>query len=498
MLIGPPGTVLDYPPSNPLPSVSSPAKLAHRSQNSVTKGNLCIPTATPSATGAITPTTPSQSTPGTDSALPAASKPTTAPANATLPDISSAAPGLETPSNALPKGIPCPSPTTPYADGAATTTPPIGAPTSTPHAPPPAERPSPQQLDPSPGDAPGTSVHTEVTTADDLGTLSYRDSLLRFHRDEYLAAEQTYSIRDVSTGGNTLERLTDCRTGAWFAHHQETNQVVILSSSCKLRWCPMCSNARAYAIARGSQDWLRRTKSPKMLTLTLKHSSAPLGLQLNLLYNAFRQLRQRKLFTKNCRGGIWFFQIKFIKETQQWHPHIHALIDSRYIPQAALSTLWLALTQNSKIVDIRQVKDKREAAKYVSRYSARPALLSALPFEKRVEVVTELHGRRIVGTWSSARCVSLRPQNASTTGPWLTLGSFQNMSESANTDPVSLAVLQAWRNKTPLTAEIIKELYYREHPLLLEDDTMNSPTDPQLTFADFHPPPSQPAVETSP
>lgn len=343
-----------------------------------------------------------------------------------------------------------------------------------------------------------SSVHTKETTEPQPATLTYRDSLLRFDREEMLAVEQTYSILDLDVENKRVKRLQDCRTTAYFAVHEKTNQVAVLSSSCKLKWCPMCAKARSALITRGATNWLQSAKSPKLLTLTLRHSKAPLRHQLNLLYQSFRQLKQRSLFDKKVRGGIWFFQVKWSPQNQEWHPHLHCLIDSKYIPQSALSALWLKITHHSKVVDIRQVKDKRSAAAYVARYSARPALLASLPYERRVEIVTDLHGRRLVGTFGTARLVRLRPNTASNTGPWLTLGTWKRISDPAGTDRLSLAVLKAWRERTSLSPSLTKSWWDRENQSRMSEHVMTSPTDPQYSFSDLHPPPTQPAALSSP
>lgn len=335
-----------------------------------------------------------------------------------------------------------------------------------------------------------TSVHTIETSVDQLSQLSYRDYLLRFDRDEYTAAVQTYSIIDVEEDRTSSHRLEQCRTFAWFAVNDNTNNVAVLSSACHLRWCPMCSGARSAAITRSVTAWLSRAKSPKMLTLTLKHSDAPLHHQIKYLYACFRQYRMRKLLAESIRGGIWFFQVKYYPESDQWHPHLHCLIDAEYMPQKLLSDEWLKTTKHSSIVDIRQVRRMAEAAKYVARYAARPAQLSKLPYERRHEVMTDLHARRICGSWGSARTVSLAPQNASTTGPWHTVGSWSAITEQSKTCKHSLALLKAWRSKTPVSKTVLDALWLMDHPQTPTPEAANSPTDPQYTFADLHPPPS--------
>jgi hypothetical protein len=110
-------------------------------------------------------------------------------------------------------------------------------------------------------------------------------------------------------------------------------------------------------------EWLPTVTAPKFITLTLKHSPAPLSHQISTLYGCFRKLRKTKLLTKTVRGGIWFFQVKQSAADYLWHPHLHIVVDSPYIPKHQLSRAWLSITKTSQIVDIRQITNRYQVDK---------------------------------------------------------------------------------------------------------------------------------------
>lgn len=306
---------------------------------------------------------------------------------------------------------------------------------------------------PSESCAPGaeeTSVHHKETTAYLALRSTYRDHRSRFEPEELSRTELLYSMIDASEGTERTRRLMDCRSSAWFSIHMATRHVHILSNACHLRWCPLCSKSRSLHIAEAVGAWCSRAKSPKFLTLTLRHTNAPLTHQINFLYQAFRQLKQRKIFVDKVLGGVWFFQIKWSKDSSQWHPHLHCLIDSGYIPQAELSDVWSRITNGSKVVDIRQVRTPKEAAEYVARYAARPTQLHMLDLDQGQEVMRAMHGRRICGTWGDARCVSLRPKTKFEDGEYFEVASWSVMQKHAPLSAYARAVFTAWQTHQPL------------------------------------------------
>jgi hypothetical protein len=258
---------------------------------------------------------------------------------------------------------------------------------------------APGLLDPS-------SVHSQETSGRSPSSQSYRERLIEPIRDEYLASEELYSEIDYRDWKERRYQLYQCRTDAWLAVSKRTRTVSVLSYSCGLRWCPLCAKSRAFRVTNGVAEWLQHHPRPKLLTLTLKHSADSLSSQIDRLYASFRVFRDIAWLKRSIKGGIWFFQLKWIAETESWHPHLHVLLHSEYLPHASLKSSWRAITGDSDVVDIRVIYSPKKASEYVARYAARPTQLSPLSLPQRVEVFDSMHGRRLCGKFGTARDIS--------------------------------------------------------------------------------------------
>lgn len=256
---------------------------------------------------------------------------------------------------------------------------------------------------------------------------SYRKFCISHCPDEYQATRDAYEFYDEETNGRHVKSFDECRTGAWFARNIKTGKVKILSSSCKLRWCPMCSATRRWFLTQQVSEWLKTAKQPKFLTLTIKHSTNLLDEQIQKLYNCFRSYRRLNLIKRSVKGGVWFFQIHKSKNDGLWHPHLHCVIDSEWMDKYKLSAAWEVVTKDSNIINIKEVKDTETMAEYVARYSARPSVLKTLPIPDRLELMSCLHGRRLVGTWGTARAISLRPSKPPDSKDWKHIGYYRNI-----------------------------------------------------------------------
>lgn len=299
-----------------------------------------------------------------------------------------------------------------------------------------------------------SSVHTEETTLPFSSYETYGECLRHSCVDRYSAAEAVYSYLDDLNDSSKRWRLESCRSNAWFLREVDSGLVRVASNSCHLRWCPLCADSRRAYISFSVSEWLAKQAHPKFLTLTLKHSEAPLDFQIDCLYRCFQNLRKCKEFKRCVPGGIWFFQVKRSKNDGLWHPHLHCLISGLYIPHSFLSRTWLRITRSSDVVDIRPVRDPSKAANDAARYAACPGSLLGLPFEKSVELVLAMHGRRICGTWGTARNVSLRAPKAVDKHKWQNIGSWASVVCTYDSDANARAILDAWRFNNPLPAGI--------------------------------------------
>jgi hypothetical protein len=305
---------------------------------------------------------------------------------------------------------------------------------------------------PSTGSHPlaNTSVHHQETTTPLSPPLSYRDRLLDSNWDEYVATLETYTALDQTDYTAKAFELQRCKTNAWFAMLREDRRVIVVSHSCRLRWCPLCSKARSIRVSRGVQHWLKSHPRPKLLTLTLRHSDDSLDSQVTRLYAAFQLLRRKKYISRSVRGGVWFFQVKWCSKTGQWHPHLHILLDSEFIPHAFLKSAWRKITGDSDIVDIRVIYNPKTAADYVARYASRPTQLSQVPRERRPEVVEALHSRRLLGKWGSAREIVFAQPIRSGDDNIVSLMRFNDVVTGSHRSAFSRAVWEAWASGSPL------------------------------------------------
>lgn len=288
------------------------------------------------------------------------------------------------------------------------------------------------------------------TTASVRPPETYRAYCRQHCQAELDATAELYQVFDPANSANRIKAFESCRTEAFFARNELTGKVRVLSHSCHLRWCPMCASTRRWFLTQQVSDWLADASKPKFLTLTLAHTSAPLASQLNHLYNCFRKYRQLNLLKRNITGGVWFFQIKKSDNDNNWHPHLHCVIDSEFIDKYELSAAWAAITLTSRIIDIKAVTNVDKMAEYVARYAARPSILSALEPADRLELVDALHGRRLVGTWGSARSISLRPSKPPDAEQWKNIGSWALVRELLSSDPRAIEIWKAYQTDSEL------------------------------------------------
>lgn len=290
----------------------------------------------------------------------------------------------------------------------------------------------------------GPLVHPQETSEHHNISWNYRDfltsgmqSTVDFHADVY----RTIDMRD---GKSRTLAYHACRTAAWFVRHRVSGKIRLASSRCNLRWCPLCIKTKRFIMLQSLVPWVRKAKKPKFITLTLKHSDAPLSHQITSLYDFFKKLRRRPYWKNRITGGIWFFQVKKSKNDHLWHPHIHILCDGRYLPHDRLSDIWCEITHGSSVVDIRAVKNPKKAAEYVARYATAPAKLDDLEKDDAVEVVDSLAGRRVCGTFGTAKGLQLVPKKCPDADEWEFLCGVGGCMAARNTSDWHKEIYSAW------------------------------------------------------
>jgi len=242
----------------------------------------------------------------------------------------------------------------------------------------------------------------------------------------------------------------------------------------------MCASSRQAWIASECEKWFRKVEQPRLLTLTLRHTTSPLVDQINALYSHFQKFRKRKFFKDRTRGGVWFFHIKKSQTDHKWHPHLHCLIDSDFLEHKKIMQLWQKITGGSKIVHIKAVTNPTNSVKHAARYSAEPCDLGTHSLVDGLEVYYALVGRRIAGTWGTARVISFRPKPMEDRKQWKNIGSYDMVRQLKDSDDNAHKIWKAYCLGKPVESGV--SMYNLE--LEIYDNFMRAPPkfDPQGRF----------------
>jgi hypothetical protein len=193
-------------------------------------------------------------------------------------------------------------------------------------------------------------------------------------------------------------------------------------------------------------DTLKRTKNVRwrFITLTLKSTDYPLRSQLDFLRESFRRLRQSKIWQRCCHAGVAVIEVTFNKETNQWHPHLHAIVAGDYFPQAQLSNAWEKASSGSRIADVRKLPDSRRAAQYLSDYVTKPPTEEVYANLNRLrEWILALRGARFMIPFGDIRFVRDARPTPTQQSSWTRVASFNKTLELADRgDPESIKLLQ--------------------------------------------------------
>ena len=217
----------------------------------------------------------------------------------------------------------------------------------------------------------------------------------------------------------------NCGYGAYVLQSEaDPSRFRIAGSNCHDRFCTPCAKLRSQCIANALHE-AARDRVVRFVTLTLKHRTEPLATTLDRLYDSFAKLRRTKLWKKCVHGGAAFVEIKWIENSEQWHPHLHVICMGSFLPQPKLRAQWFSITGDSHIVDVRLVRDKVEMTRYVTKYVTkflsnsfvnRPSLLD--------EAVSAMCARRLCLTFGSWRGILLTKDDSSF--EWVNLGSLND------------------------------------------------------------------------
>jgi hypothetical protein len=176
----------------------------------------------------------------------------------------------------------------------------------------------------------------------------------------------------------------------------------LIGSACHDRVCIPCANTRARVIALNAATKLRNTRC-RFVTLTLRAGKKPLKVSVSELHLAFSRIRKTATWKRYVSGGCAFLEVKRSSRSDNWHPHLHVLIEGSYYPHEQLKGGWHQATRDSDVVDIRSVKSNEQVSRYVTKYASKPISASITREPAHLdEAIVALKGVKLCitfGTW---------------------------------------------------------------------------------------------------
>jgi Replication protein len=231
------------------------------------------------------------------------------------------------------------------------------------------------------------------------------------------------SLQRTGQPRGRIESFALCGSHAYLLQSvDDPSKFRVAGSTCHDRFCVPCANERARTIRNNVIDQLDG-KVARFMTLTTKANSCTLQERLNHLYDSFRRLRATKLWRDNVTGGVAFLEVKHSNRSEDWHPHLHCLIEGSWIDKRKLSQQWLSVTGNSKIVDIGLCRDTNHVGAYATKYASKPlnCTFASTP-DLLDEAVHALKGRRLAYTFGDWRGLLLIQSPSES--EWENLGSI--------------------------------------------------------------------------
>jgi len=237
-----------------------------------------------------------------------------------------------------------------------------------------------------------------------------------------------------------LDRFRNCGSGCVVEWHPEEKRWRLSANYCRDRCCQPCGAARSHQVEAALRSWID-DRPLRFVTLTLRHTPhLTLAEQLKRLYDCFGCLRRRIWWKDKVKGGVAILELK-LGHDALWHPHLHILLESKFLPQKGLSHEWFAVTGDSYIVDVRLVGGTDNELRYVCKYVGKPLDSSVYNRAPMLdEFVRAIKGKRLIlpfGTWHK---LNLDAESKQSIG-WITIGSLAGLIADAQTDEHAQSVL---------------------------------------------------------
>lgn len=182
-------------------------------------------------------------------------------------------------------------------------------------------------------------------------------------------AQMLQALEAAGVSQGRLNRFNECGSHAWLLKNAK-GDLKVAASHCHDRFCLPCVTAHRHRVARNLAARVPHCRL-RLMTLTLKGRHEPLRQSIARLITCWKTLRRQRYFAQRILGGIQMLEITRNDSTGLWHPHLHIVYQGDFIAHAKLAKEWRAVTGDSFIVDVRQLKTTQNAIAYVCKYAGK-------------------------------------------------------------------------------------------------------------------------------
>lgn len=254
--------------------------------------------------------------------------------------------------------------------------------------------------------------------ADDAAALPVR--LNRYSKAHHRAVEMAHYANEqgeVKLAG----RLANCGSYLLFRDYYRVGKVRLHAAKfCKTHLlCPLCAIRRGAKLVKAYMDRLTVISTdqpdlkPYMVTLTVK-DGPDLSERFQHLQSALQRLHKTRMgkgqFSEASKaaGAVWSYEFKRGKNSEQWHPHVHAVWLCREKPDAkALAQQWKKLTGDSFIVDVRPFHDDQDTLSGFLEVFKYAVKFSDLPMVDNWHGYEVLKGKRLIASFGEFRGIEV-------------------------------------------------------------------------------------------
>ena len=202
-------------------------------------------------------------------------------------------------------------------------------------------------------------------------------------------------LRSIARISDALT-LEDCHTQYTFAVCNGCNHVQKFPNRCDNFFCPECQPRLSQDRKKAVEWWTREIHQPKHVVLTVKNTKDLTKQHVREFRSWFSKLRRTK-FARFWQGG--FYSIEVTNEGNDWHLHLHALINAHWIDAVELSRLWMKITNGfGRIVKVKDARGQNYLAE-VTKYCVKGVQLAAWSPQQIATFIDAFRGIRTFGVF---------------------------------------------------------------------------------------------------